>query len=235
MIYNLNMPIWLLLVHVQSQQSTGSLIIFCSFRTPARNFPCTITYSTVQAFLLTNLVLTGLPLLFFTAFSIMVFVSSIVVCILLGLFVALLFTTFCVGVGLLFLLPTLFMATMTATFVFTWGLCGYYILTWFNERRRPVDKGGPLDKRLNNRTKGRLSYITGNLNGSGASESNSTFQDNPPVNGDTEAKKQSHVPNDAAKPGEMQDAMEQAWGATSKGGGATGTAAGTEGSTTVLT
>jgi Promethin len=64
-------------------------------------------------------------------------IFSIVAALLVGLLGALLFIVFAIGVALCFLLPTLFFTTMVATFLFLWGLGGYYILKWFNEKRIP--------------------------------------------------------------------------------------------------
>jgi hypothetical protein len=48
---------------------------------------------------------------------------------------ALLFTVFCIGLALLVLLPTLFMTTFAACFIFLWGLGAYYIVKWFNQEK----------------------------------------------------------------------------------------------------
>lgn len=90
-----------------------------------------------KAFLLTNVVLTGLPLLLFLTFSMSIFVSSLFVCLLLGLAAALLFTASCVGLALLLLVPTVFVTTITSFFIFIWGLAGYFIFKWLNGQGAP--------------------------------------------------------------------------------------------------
>jgi hypothetical protein len=111
-----------------------------------------------QAFLLSNITLTGLPLLLFITFTITVFVFSLVAALLIALLVALLFTVFMVGVALLVVLPTVFMTTMAASFIFVWGMGGYYILKWFGEPGGAVD-GEAIGDKLNNLTGGRLGFL----------------------------------------------------------------------------
>ena len=62
---------------------------------------------------------------------------SIITALLVAVLAAVLFIVFAVGVALAFLLPTLFFTTMVATFIFLWGIGGYYILKWFNEKKIP--------------------------------------------------------------------------------------------------
>jgi hypothetical protein len=112
----------------------------------------------LQAFLLSNITLTGLPLLLFITFTITVFVFSLVAALLIALLVALLFTVFMVGVALLVVLPTVFMTTMAASFIFVWGMGGYYILKWFGEPGGAVD-GEAIGDKLNNLTGGRLGFL----------------------------------------------------------------------------
>jgi hypothetical protein len=83
-----------------------------------------------QAFLATHIVLTGVPILLFIAFSISIFVFSLITALLASILAAVFFTLFMVGVALLFLVPTLFLTTFTASFLFLWGLGGFYILRW---------------------------------------------------------------------------------------------------------
>jgi energy-coupling factor transporter transmembrane protein EcfT len=92
--------------------------------------------------------LTGIPLLMFIVFSITVFVFSLVAAIIIAVLIALLFTVFCVGVALLIVLPTVFATTMGATFLFLWGLGGYYILKWFNSTS-PARPGEAIGDKLN--------------------------------------------------------------------------------------
>ena len=66
-----------------------------------------------------------------------VLVFALVAALLIGVLGALLFTAFCVGVALLILLPTLFITTFAAAFIWLWGVGAYYILKWFNEKDIP--------------------------------------------------------------------------------------------------
>ena len=95
----------------------------------------------------------------FIVFSITVFVFSLVAALLVGLLAALLFTAFMVGVALLVILPTVFMTTMAATFIFLWGLGGYYILKWFNEGEGPAPEGAAIGDKINSLTGGRLNFL----------------------------------------------------------------------------
>ena len=42
-----------------------------------------------------------------------------------------------VGFALIILLPVLFFTTAAATFIWLWGVGGYYILKWFNKKEIP--------------------------------------------------------------------------------------------------
>jgi len=114
----------------------------------------------LAGFLLTNIALTGLPLLMFIIFTITVFVSSLLTALLVGLLAALLFTVFMVGIALLVILPTVFMTTMAAIFLFLWGLGGYYIVIWFNEDSSPAPEGDAIGDKLNNLSAGRMGFLT---------------------------------------------------------------------------
>jgi len=113
----------------------------------------------LSAFLLTNFALTGLPLIMFVVFSITVFIFSLVAALLIALLAALLFTAFMVGTALLIVLPTVFLTTMAATFLFLWGLGGYYILKWFNEGESPASEGLAIGDKLNSLTGGRIGFL----------------------------------------------------------------------------
>ena len=117
-----------------------------------------------QAFLATQFALTGLPLFIFIAFTITVFVFSVVAALLVGVLVALLFTAFMVGVGLLVVLPTIFVTTAAASFLFLWGLGGYYILKWFNEDEGAPPDGKSIGEKLNSWTGGRMNWIMDGTN-----------------------------------------------------------------------
>lgn len=52
----------------------------------------------------------------------------------------------CVGIGLIILLPTLFVTTFAAAFIWLWGVGAYFILKWFNQKEipgihKPLDEG----------------------------------------------------------------------------------------------
>ncbi|KAF4302964.1 hypothetical protein GTA08_BOTSDO09201 [Botryosphaeria dothidea] len=113
----------------------------------------------LSAFLLTNFALTGLPLIMFAVFTLTVFVFSLVAALLVALLVALLFTAFMVGVALLVILPTVFLTTMGASFLFLWGLGGYYILKWFNDGASPAASAPAIGDKLNSLTGGRLDFL----------------------------------------------------------------------------
>jgi len=133
----------------------------------------------LSAFLLSNIALTGLPLIMFGVFTITVFVFSLVAALLIGVLAALLFTVFMVGVALLVVIPTVFITTMGATFLFLWGLGGYYILKWFNEGESPAPEGSAIGDTLNNLTGGRMSFLMDGVRkkeaqGAGEKKSNGT-------------------------------------------------------------
>lgn len=112
-----------------------------------------------------NLALTGIPLFLFALFSLSVFLFALIVGLVLGLLAAIGFTLFMVGTALVIVLPTVFFTTASATFLFLWGLGGYYILKWANsdgeDSRKSSDgkasEGGPsIGDRLNWISGGRL-------------------------------------------------------------------------------
>lgn len=69
--------------------------------------------------------------------TITVVVFSLVAALVIGILGALVFTVVCVGIALLVLLPTLFITTFAASFIWLWGVGGYYILKWFNQKEIP--------------------------------------------------------------------------------------------------
>jgi len=91
----------------------------------------------LTAFLLSQFALSGIPLLLFFVMTVTVFVFALIAAILVGVLGALLFTVFCVGIALIVLLPTLFITTFAATFIFLWGVGAYYLIKWFNEKDIP--------------------------------------------------------------------------------------------------
>ena len=99
----------------------------------------------LAAFLLSQLALSGGPLALFIVMSLTVLVFALLAGIIVGVVGALLFTVFCVGVALLVLLPTLFMTTFAACFIFLWGIGAYYIVKWFNQKEIPGIHTGAVD------------------------------------------------------------------------------------------
>lgn len=188
----------------------------------------------MQAFLLANVTLTGLPLLLFIVFSITVFIFSLVAALLIAVVAALLFTVFCIIVALVIVLPTIFITTLGATFLFLWGLGGYYILSWFNSAN-PAKPGEALGDKLNSLTGGRMDWLMQSVrnppdpvptkvHGEGTSE-----EKEPLVNG--------HKTENASGPPKLATrnadagkatgaATEAVNGVKSRAGGATGTATG---------
>lgn len=106
-----------------------------------------------------NFALTGVPLGLFALFTLTIAVFALVVGLLLGLLAAVLFIVFAVGVALMFVLPTIFFTTMAATFLFLWGLGGYYIIKAFTSSEdagKEAPEGGAIGDKINNLTGGRL-------------------------------------------------------------------------------
>ncbi|KAK7550406.1 hypothetical protein JOL62DRAFT_480425, partial [Phyllosticta paracitricarpa] len=119
----------------------------------------------LAAFLLAQLALSGFPLVMFGVFTVTVFVFSLIVALLVGVLVALLFTAFMVGVALLVVLPTTFITTLGASFVFLWGLGGYYLVKWFNQSDGAAPDGSAIGDKLNNLTGGRISFLMDGMRG----------------------------------------------------------------------
>lgn len=100
-----------------------------------------------QSFIASQIALTGFPLGLFIVMTITVVVFALLAGLIIGLVGAVLFIVVCVGFALIILLPTLFLTTAAATFIWLWGMGGYYILKKFNKKEIPgihTDlKGGP--------------------------------------------------------------------------------------------
>ena len=79
--------------------------------------------------------------------TISVVIFALLAGLIIGLVGAVLFIVVCVGFALIILLPTLFFTTAAATFIWLWGVGGYYIIKKFNKKEVPgihTDlKGGP--------------------------------------------------------------------------------------------
>lgn len=95
------------------------------------------TKSSAQSFILSQLALTGLPLGLFVIMTITVVVFSLLGALLIGLLGALVFIVVTVGFALLILLPTIFITTFAAAFIWLWGVGAYYIIKWFNQKDVP--------------------------------------------------------------------------------------------------
>lgn len=120
----------------------------------------------LSAFLLCQIALTGFPLAMFIVFTVTVFVFSLIAALLIGILVALVFTVFMVFTALLVVLPITFLTTMAASFVFLWGLGGYYLLKWFNKGESPAASGNAIGDKINNLTGGRMSFLMDSVRGS---------------------------------------------------------------------
>lgn len=76
-----------------------------------------------------------------------------------GLLAAVLFTLLMVLCALVVFLPTVFFTTFAATFLFLWGLGGYYILQWFSKGDLPAESGTVMGDNLNNWSGGRMAWL----------------------------------------------------------------------------
>ncbi|KAL2404061.1 hypothetical protein ABEF95_013805 [Exophiala dermatitidis] len=103
----------------------------------------------LASFLLSQIALSGFPLVLFGFMSVTVFIFALIAGILVGVLGALLFTVAAIGFALLILLPVLFFTTGAAVFIWLWGLGAYYIVKWFNQKDIPgihTDAAGGLAK-----------------------------------------------------------------------------------------
>ncbi|KAL9129709.1 MAG: hypothetical protein Q9217_001912 [Psora testacea] len=91
----------------------------------------------LASFIASHIALTGFPLGLFIIMTISVAIFAIIAALILALLGAVVFIVFCVGVALIFLLPTLFITTGIATFIWLWGVGAYYILKRFNQKSIP--------------------------------------------------------------------------------------------------
>lgn len=93
--------------------------------------------------------------------TITVVVFSLLGALLLGLLGALVFIVLTVGFALLILLPTIFITTFAAAFIWLWGVGAYYIVKWFNQKEIPG---------IHTSWKEGLSGLTDGLGGLGSGE-----------------------------------------------------------------
>ncbi|KAL8787742.1 MAG: hypothetical protein Q9213_002062 [Squamulea squamosa] len=91
----------------------------------------------MASFILSHFALSGVPMGLFVIMTITVVVFSIVAALILALLAAVVFSVACVGFALIILLPTLFITTAAASFIWLWGIGAYYILKWFNKKEIP--------------------------------------------------------------------------------------------------
>lgn len=117
--------------------------------------------SSAQSFILSQIALTGLPLGLFVVMTITVVVFSLLGALILGLLGALVFIVITVGFALLILLPTVFITTFAAVFIWLWGVGAYYIVKWFNQKDIPG---------IHTSWKEGLSGLTDGLGGLGSGE-----------------------------------------------------------------
>lgn len=83
---------------------------------------------------LSQVAFSGIPLILFVLLAVGVLVFSLVAALVIALLGALLFTVFCVGIALLFLLPTLFITTFLGVGVWLWAWGAYLIVRRFGAR-----------------------------------------------------------------------------------------------------
>ncbi|KAF2404384.1 hypothetical protein EJ06DRAFT_526471 [Trichodelitschia bisporula] len=110
-------------------------------------------------FLLSHISLSAVPIVLFILFSISVFLVALVVSLVIALLATVLFTAFMVGVALLVLFPTVLAVSTAATFLFLWGVGGYYLLKHFNLGESPAAQGEAIGDKLNELAGGRLDFI----------------------------------------------------------------------------
>jgi hypothetical protein len=114
---------------------------------------------------------------------------------LVGVLGAVAFTLFAVGLALTVVLPTVFFTTMGATFLFLWGLGGYYALKWANGESEPSKSEGgnaTIGDRLNSLSGGRLTGFMSaakkeeskkEISGYGDEHTPATYDEKPQQNG----------------------------------------------------
>jgi hypothetical protein len=113
--------------------------------------------------------LTGLPLVLFLAFATTTLLVSLSTCLFLSLLVSIAITFFLVGFALLFVVPTIIIASCSATFIFIWGFVGYIILRRLNEGEEPAKLGTRVGDKLHKLTGGRSGYFQSNQTSSESS------------------------------------------------------------------
>ncbi|KAH3984241.1 hypothetical protein HBI81_170870 [Parastagonospora nodorum] len=131
----------------QREQKLKDLRVFAN-----RN-PKLATFLSIQTFLL------GIPTLLFLTFALSTLLISLSTCLLIALISAFIYTGLAVGFALLFLVPTLFIASFAASCAFLWGLAVYLVLQRFNEGEAPGKPGTRVGDKLHGLTGGRLGWM----------------------------------------------------------------------------
>ncbi|MCJ1423760.1 hypothetical protein MMC29_001644 [Sticta canariensis] len=91
----------------------------------------------LASFIFSQIALSGIPLGLFVVMTITVIIFSLLGALLVGLLGALVFIVVAIGFALIILLPTLFVTTFAAAFIWLWGVGGYYLLKWFSGKEIP--------------------------------------------------------------------------------------------------
>ncbi|KAK5279562.1 hypothetical protein LTR40_007623, partial [Exophiala xenobiotica] len=91
----------------------------------------------LASFLLSQIALSGIPLVLFCCMTVSVFIFSILAGVLLGVIGGLMFAVPAMGLALLILLPVLFFTTAAAVFIWLWGVGACYVIKWLSQRGNP--------------------------------------------------------------------------------------------------
>lgn len=135
----------------------------------------------LASFLAAQACIAGLPLVLFFAFATTTLLVSLSTCLLLGLLAALAFTFFIIGFALLFVVPTVFIASCSATFIFVWGVLGYAILRRLNGGEAPDKHDSRIADKLRGLKGGRPSDSTGGENNDSKSVTSYKTSINTPI------------------------------------------------------
>ncbi|KAF2012470.1 hypothetical protein BU24DRAFT_494479 [Aaosphaeria arxii CBS 175.79] len=119
----------------------------------------------MAAFIASQIIFTGLPLLLFLSFSVTALLLSTMTALLIGLLIAGLFTVLAVGVAFILLLPTIFVTTFAASFVYLWGFSAYYLFKWIVDSESDPEAG--IGSSFNRFTGGRTKWL---FDGSGGQD-----------------------------------------------------------------
>ncbi len=138
--------------------------------------------------------MTGLPLVLFFAFAITTFLVSLSTCLFLGLLISIAITFFLVGFALLFVIPTVIIASCSATFIFIWGFVGYIILRRFNEGEEPAKLGTRVGDKLHKLTGGRSGYFQSDQTSSESSHDRSRLDNGASTEGHDGGAGHAHAP-----------------------------------------